>query len=126
MNRIRELREKMGLTGSELAQRIGISAQHVYDLERGKRRLNETLIKKLCQVFNVSSDYLLGIDYPEEGEDTDSYVSFRGSRFAKLSPESRKAILQLIDRLYEAERGRKAENGAENLGSETGKNEESN
>lgn len=125
MNRIKKLRELRGIGGPELAEKLGISTQYLYDLENGRRRLNEGLIIKLCQIFGVSSDYLLGIDTPEENQERNGLVFFGSSRFAKLSPESRKTILQLIDRLYEAERGQKTENEAGDLGPETNQATES-
>lgn len=59
-NRIRELRKAAGLTGGELAEMLHITAQYLYELERGEKRLNEDLIERLCSIFGVSSDYLLG------------------------------------------------------------------
>lgn len=61
-NRIRELREKRKMSGTKLAEMLGVSPQYLYDLEKGERRLNEKLIKRLAQIFNVSADYLLGND----------------------------------------------------------------
>jgi repressor LexA len=45
----------------ELAEKLNVSEPYVYDLEQGRRRLNEDLIKKLCRIFGVSADYLLGM-----------------------------------------------------------------
>lgn len=59
-NRLREIRRARGLSGTAVAEAIGISPQHYYDLEKGERRLNEDLLKSLADQFAVSVDYLLG------------------------------------------------------------------
>lgn len=65
-NRIRELREVKGISGTKLAEMIGISPQYLYDLERGEKRLNEETIARLTEVLKVSADYLLGLsDQPQ-------------------------------------------------------------
>lgn len=65
-NRIRELREAKGISGTKLAEMIGISPQYLYDLERGEKRLNEETIARLTEVLKVSADYLLGLsDQPQ-------------------------------------------------------------
>ncbi|MGB9860589.1 MAG: helix-turn-helix domain-containing protein, partial [Moorellaceae bacterium] len=86
MNRIKKLRELRGITGPELAEKLGISTQYLYDLENGHRRLHEGLIKKLCEIFGVSADYLLGIDVPATNDEANGQVFFSGSRFTRLSP----------------------------------------
>lgn len=60
-NRIRQLRESRGLSGTYMAEIISVSPQYFYDLEKGRRRLNETMIKQLALFFVVTTDYLLGL-----------------------------------------------------------------
>ncbi|MDH7577154.1 MAG: helix-turn-helix transcriptional regulator [Bacillota bacterium] len=72
-NRLRELREERGKSGTEIADLLEISPQYYYDLEKGVKRLNEPLIRKLTEIYGVSSDYLLGYaddprPLPHEGE----------------------------------------------------------
>jgi transcriptional regulator with XRE-family HTH domain len=59
-NRIRELRKDKGFAGVELAQKLGISVQYLYDIERGKRTLSAENAGKLSDIFAVTTDYLLG------------------------------------------------------------------
>jgi len=61
MNRIRELRERAGMKVEELANLLGISSSYLYDLELGRRRLYDTLLDKLCQIFGVDANYILGL-----------------------------------------------------------------
>ncbi|GFN21930.1 helix-turn-helix domain-containing protein [Thermanaeromonas sp. C210] len=58
--RLREIRESKGLSGTKVAELLGISPQYYYELEKGKKRLNDELLMKLAELYNVSTDYLLG------------------------------------------------------------------
>lgn len=59
-SRIREIRRAKGFSGTEVAEKLGISPQFYYDIERGKKRLNSDNAVYLAELFNVSLDYLLG------------------------------------------------------------------
>ncbi|MFE1626993.1 helix-turn-helix domain-containing protein [Brevibacillus reuszeri] len=58
--RIREVRKDRGLSGTEVAAHLNISAQYYYDIERGKKNLSADKAMILARVFKVSLDYLLG------------------------------------------------------------------
>ncbi len=60
MNNIRALRKRLNFKVSELADSLGITPKHLYDLETGKRRLNEAHIRKLSEIFDVSATEILG------------------------------------------------------------------
>lgn len=59
-NRIRELRNAANMSGIQLASKLNISVQYLYDIERGKRTLSAENASKLSDIFNVTTDYLLG------------------------------------------------------------------
>ncbi|HHY27179.1 MAG TPA: helix-turn-helix transcriptional regulator [Desulfitobacterium dehalogenans] len=61
-HRIKEIREDKKLSGIEIAQALNISPQYYYDIEKGKRNLSADIATQLAKIFNVSVDYLLGID----------------------------------------------------------------
>jgi transcriptional regulator with XRE-family HTH domain len=56
-NKLRKLRIENKLTQTELAELIGVTRAAVANYERGKNPSIDVL-KKLCEVFNVSLDYL--------------------------------------------------------------------
>lgn len=60
MNRIKELRQKNNWRQEDLAQRLHISYKAVGHYETGRRGLDVETIEKLCDIFDVSADYLLG------------------------------------------------------------------
>ena len=63
--RIKELRAEKGLTQKELANLIGGAQNTIAQYEKGLAKPSVDVVVKLVQIFNVTSDYLLGItDYP--------------------------------------------------------------
>ncbi len=59
-NRIKILREELGLKQEELANKMSVSPSSIGMYETNKREPNNELILKLAQFFGVSTDYLLG------------------------------------------------------------------
>lgn len=58
--RLRELREQMGLTQTEVAKKLGV-AQSIYQrFEKGIYECTYEQFKMLCDIFDVSADFLLG------------------------------------------------------------------
>ena len=61
---MRELREERKLTQKQLADALGLNQQDISRYENEQIDLSTDMIKKLCDVFGVSADYLLGLsDY---------------------------------------------------------------
>ena len=58
--RIRMLRNACGLTQDELASDLFVSRTGISNYETNKRTPDVEMLKKLCERFNVSMNYLLG------------------------------------------------------------------
>ncbi len=58
--RLRELREQNHMTQEYLADKVGTGKQTISQYELGKRRADHDMLLMLADVFNVSTDYLLG------------------------------------------------------------------
>ena len=58
--RLRELRIQKGFSQQDLADRIDQTKQNVSQYERGVRRPNMDKLQELCDIFNVSMDYITG------------------------------------------------------------------
>jgi len=69
--RIRWLRTTIGMEQEELASKINVTRKtiNVYENEKNKKGIPTDIIKKISKVFNVTTDYLLGLT---ELESTDS------------------------------------------------------
>ncbi len=63
--RLRELRKEKGLTQKQLASLIRVQGSIVSFYELGDRIPSPEVLIKLAGVFNVTTDYLLGIEKKE-------------------------------------------------------------
>lgn len=62
--RLRELRESKKLTQKQLAEKLGLNQQDISRYETEQIDLSTEMIRKFCEFFEVSSDFLLGFtDY---------------------------------------------------------------
>ena len=60
IDNLKKARENIGLTQSQVADRLGISDGTYKNYEQGKREPNNTLLSKIADLYEVSTDYLLG------------------------------------------------------------------
>ncbi|SFA76464.1 helix-turn-helix domain-containing protein [Selenomonas ruminantium] len=60
-DRLRALRQDLGLSQEEVAKKIGVSRPAYVNYEQGKSRPVRKL-QELAALFNVSTDYILGED----------------------------------------------------------------
>ena len=63
--RIKELRERNGLTQSELARKLYITRSSVNAWEMAISIPSTEKIAQLCQILHTTSDYLIGLDDTE-------------------------------------------------------------
>lgn len=70
--KLRLLRERAGLSQTELAPLIGLSERskgYISEIESGKKIPPTEIILKIALHFGVTTDYLLRDDIPEQGHD---------------------------------------------------------
>ena len=58
--RIKELRKREKMTRKELADKLGVSLSTIGMYEQGNRTPDRAKLEKLCEIFNVTLDYLMG------------------------------------------------------------------
>ena len=64
--KIKQLRLKKGVTQKQIAEYLQVTTVTLQRFEYGDRRPSLDTLIKLCNFFNVSADYLLGLsDNPE-------------------------------------------------------------
>lgn len=61
MNRIFELRKQNKMSQAELGDLLGIHQVAVSRYEKEERKIPQEVLTRLCEIFNCTSDYLLGI-----------------------------------------------------------------
>lgn len=60
--RLKELRRESGYTLKMVSEGIGIPLSTYSNYEQGIREPSVEIIKRICKFFDVSSDYLLGLE----------------------------------------------------------------
>lgn len=101
---IRYYREKANMYQSDLGKALGVSAQAVSKWELGKSEPDRDCILKMCALFNISADELLGREAVVSQEPWDADAAFndmmKEDKFSilarglsKMSPEKRDNLL---------------------------------
>lgn len=67
MNNLRRLRARSGMTQEELARRAGISRVYLARLEFGQQDPRVSIVVRLAQALDVSTDMLMNIT-PSKGD----------------------------------------------------------
>lgn len=96
--RLRESRERKGLSLQKLADKIGASKAHMWDLEKG-RTTNPSLeiLIGLSRALDVSIANLVGEDTEQTQNNGDTVAMFRDLQ--TLSDSDRETIKLMMDRL---------------------------
>ena len=72
IKRIRDLREDHDKTQQQIAQMLGTSQTMYARYERGANELPIHHLIRLCEYYEVSADYILGIDDKDWGKKGES------------------------------------------------------
>ena len=81
---LKNLRTSKQLTQAQLAQRLGLTKSDISAYETGLRMPSYDILIAIAKIFNVSTDFLLGLERKQE-------VDFSG-----LNDEEINALLNLI------------------------------
>lgn len=96
--RLRQVRERLGISQAELARRIGTGANQVPRYENGQAEPSPTQIKKLAHYLAVTSDYLLGLaDQPSQPIATTDLAPHERQLVEALRQGQVRAVLHLLD-----------------------------
>ncbi len=119
--RVKSLREGLGLTGKDFARQLGITPSYLTQIEKGQRKISVEAIFSLVNTFSVSVNWLIlgegpvyvpkqrgsvGTNRPVLAREpmVDYGVSPHNAKItqeimrlvARLSPEKRRALLALL------------------------------
>lgn len=112
--KIKKLRKEKKLTQGELAERAGISGNHLSRLERGVFQPSIDVVKRLAKALDVNVDGILS------GEDElapavsikNKELTERVRMIDQLEPEDQQAIMRVIDSMLTKHRMQKLLTGA--------------
>jgi transcriptional regulator with XRE-family HTH domain len=99
--KVRKLRKKKGLSQVELADKVGMNANHLSRLERGVGLPSTEILKRLGQTLEATVDYLLSDDDTEapaaEVHIENKALAERIKLIEELDSEDQEAVFRVID-----------------------------
>lgn len=93
--RLRTIRERKGLTQEQVAEKLGVEIGTLSGYERGYRRPDADKIVQLSKIYNVSSDYILGIT--SDPLEITGFLSKRVIQYAETMPKNEDEKAALAD-----------------------------
>lgn len=72
--RLKLLRTEEGLTQNEIAEKLGISQQTYSKYEKGTSNVDSVILTKICNLYGVTADYVLGISHTSGADDLEALV----------------------------------------------------
>ena len=84
---LKRMRLNAGMTQLQLAKRLGVSSSVVSYYEQSSRTPSPEILVKLSEIFHVTTDYMLGIEYKKLIDVSD------------LNDEDMELLLNLIETL---------------------------
>ncbi len=94
--RIKNAREKAGLTQERFSELIGLGTKSVSALERGTVGISLTTLKRICSVLSIPSDQLL-FGASEKNDISDLKIHLE-----QLPPEEYRILKEIVLKLLEA------------------------
>ena len=103
MIKAKEIRIKLGLTTKQASELIGISVVYLNQLESGVRNISRKMLAKMCKVYNVKPNELLGYDVMQVIDNNDNEFSEQDIKTLRaiksLSDEDHRALYEFIEYL---------------------------
>lgn len=94
--RVKAEKEKHNLTTTQLAEKLGINKSRISMWETNGTIPRQDMLLKLCTLFNVSSDYLLGNEVDMKSEQ----ISSIQRKLSKLNPTALEKANNILDAAF--------------------------
>ena len=114
--RVRNLRERSGISQAAMARRLGVSFQQLQKYESGKNRISAGRLKMVAELLDLPMDSFFLGEYTEKEAENGVYPTVKEFRdsvdglelmraFRRIpSPQTRERVLALVKTLAEEER----------------------
>ncbi|EPH96514.1 DNA-binding helix-turn-helix protein [Enterococcus faecalis 13-SD-W-01] len=96
-DRLKELRTQKKLTQAELAKKLSVSQQTIGSWEVGRAEPNSETLALLADLFNVSTDYLLGIEKAQSNNSSTKAQTVAAHIDDNVTEEGMNEILNFIE-----------------------------
>lgn len=90
-SRLVELRKKKGLSQAALSEKLGINRSTYAEWEIGRRRPELDSLIKLAEYYNISTDFILGLDRAAVA------AGLNDDSLSDLPEEARKSVKEYIE-----------------------------
>lgn len=112
IEKLKELRKNQKLTQKEVADKIGIARTTYVRYEKGEIHPPSEMTVKIANLFNCTTDYLLGISEtptPSKGTTTKNNEMSEDEQkilelFKQLSPDNQDHYLRFLDSLVDSQK----------------------
>ena len=89
--RIMVRRKALRMTQEEMADKLGVSAQMISNLELGKKAIRPENLARVCDVLGLSADFVL------TGTNTKTAVDAVAEKLVQLTAEELQMVSDMID-----------------------------
>ena len=93
-------RMKKGLTQEQLAEKCNVSTQYIGAIERGKTSGSMLLIIDICNVLDVTPNYIFDKLIKNVNDSIDILPVESNIEYLKLKPNNKEFVKQTINHLY--------------------------
>lgn len=99
------LRAKKKISLQKLAEEVGVSKTHIWQLEKGvSKDPSLDIVKRIADYFNVSIQSLLSEDIESSNANPLSVAMYR--KFDELDEMDKRVVLQMVDTMRERQKQR--------------------
>lgn len=92
--KLREARNKAGLTQEALAEKAEVGVMYLGEIERGVKMPSMKIFIKIIIALDISADYVLRDELPSGREYVLDDVT---EKLSKLTPQQRKGAVEILD-----------------------------
>ena len=89
--RIMVRRKALRMTQEELAEKLGVSTQMISNLELGKKAIRPENLAKVCEVLELSADFIL------TGTNTKTAIDIVAENMIQLTVDELQMVSDIID-----------------------------
>lgn len=93
--RLREARKLAGLSQGQVANMLGLHRPSISEIEAGNRKVSAEELSDLCDIYDVSLDWVLG-KTPSAISSDDPRLELAARELSKLNPDDLNRLLQVI------------------------------
>lgn len=93
--RLKEGRKLSGLSQGQVAKMLGLHRPSVSEIEAGNRRVSADELSQLCDIYDVSMDWVLG-NSPASVSPNDPRLELAARELSKLKPDDLNKLLTVI------------------------------